>query len=56
MIFPLVHPLVKQTPRVASFRKDLETQFCYFRASYMSITHILAVQDDSIYVAVSRLG
>ena len=56
MIFPLVCPLVKWTPRGALFRKDLETQFCYFWASYMSSTHILAVRVDSIYVVFIRLS
>ena len=32
MIFPLVCPLVKWTPRGALFRKDLEPQFYYFWA------------------------
>ena len=56
MIFPLVCPLVKWTPRGALFRKGLEHQFYYFWASYMSSTNILTAQVNSIYVMILRLG
>ena len=56
MIFPLVCSLVKWTPRGALFRKDLEPQFYYFWALYMSSTNILTVQVNSIHVVILRLG
>ena len=56
MIFPLVCPLVKWTPQGALFRKGLEPQFYYFWVSYMSSTHILTVQVNSIYVVILRPG
>ena len=56
MIFPLVCPLVKWTPRGALFRKGLETQFYYFWALYRSSTNLLTVQVSSIHVVFLRLG
>ena len=56
LVCPLVCPLVKWTPRGALFRKDLEPQFYYFWALYMSSTNILTVQVNSIHVVMLRLG
>ena len=56
MIFPHVCPLVKWTLRGALFRKDLEPQFYYFWALYMSSTNILTVQVNSTHVVLLRPG